>query len=87
MKLEFENFIIERVDAKNIIIKELKKVKSKETGEFKEEWQVEGYYGRIEIALKALLGLKISNSNAETAKEILMEINKAKEEIIGVLTI
>ena len=76
MKLELEKYVIEH-KADNIVLSE--KYLSEKTNLINEK--VLGYYPNLQQALLAVLRYDLNNSESLTAKEIIAEIHKCRDEI------
>ena len=84
MKLVFKDYVIERCNATNITITSINEITDKETGEKKLREVVRGYYPTLQKALKALLELKIMESEAENVDDMIRAIRDAEEEIMRI---
>ena len=67
-------------DDRNIILQHLE-VTQKGDNAGKERWETDGYYKNLEYCCERLLDKKINRSDAQSVKELISEINQAKEEI------
>lgn len=62
---------------------EQQNIKDPKTGIVHRKWVPFAFYPGLEVALKAILNMKIRRSDASTLKELIQVIKQAKEELKG----
>ena len=79
-----ETIRLRKLDQFNVILEELEEVQKKETGEIKKEWQLKGYYGKIEDSLVRIFEKRLFDSIGQglTLKKLATTIENAKKDII-----
>jgi len=85
LKIELKNYIIERLDRHGFRIQKLCIVKKVKDESLEQEYKTEGYYGTLDDAFSKVLQLKIEDDSVTQIKDIKINLNKGKDEIINIL--